>query len=237
RNYESRGLQISLVPLLADVVGDTRQALLLLLGAVAFVTLIACANVANLLLTRATARRQEVAVRLALGARRGRIVRQLVTESLLLAVIGGALALLIALWGVHLLLSVAPENLPRLHEVRVDARVLAFTFAVSLLTGTLFGVAPALAASNPDLNEALKEGRRGATGGTRGARLRSAFVITEVALALVLLVGAGLLLKSLWQLQGVNPGFNPDGVLTMRMMLPFEVYEKPAQRTAFYRQV
>jgi putative ABC transport system permease protein len=237
RNYESRGYRISLVPLLADLVGETRKGLLVLLGAVAFVTLIACANVANLLLARGAGRRQEIAVRLALGARRGRIVRQLLTESLLLAGLGGALGLLLATWGVDLLLSFAPQDLPRLHEVRLDGRVLAFTFAVALLTGVLFGLAPALATSGADLNETLKEGRRGATGGARRLRLRRAFVITEVALALVLLVGAGLLLKSFWRLQGVDPGFNADGVLTMRLMLPFEIYQKPAQRSAFYRQI
>ncbi|MEK6299736.1 MAG: ABC transporter permease [Acidobacteriota bacterium] len=236
RNYESRGWSIGVVPLLDDYVGEARKGLLVLLGAVAFVMLIACANVANLSLTRATARRQEIALRLALGATRLRVTRQLLTESVLLALAGGAAGLLIAAWGTGLLLRFAPDDLPRIHEVRMDGRVLAFTFAVSLVTGVLFGLVPALAASNPDLNETLKEGGRGGTGSAKRQRMRSAFVIAEITLALVLLVGAGLMLKSFWRLQRVDPGFNPDGVLTMRMMLPFEIYEKPSQRGAFYKQ-
>ena len=235
RNYESRGWSISVVPLLDDYVGNARTGLLVLLGAVAFVMLIACANVANLSLTRATARRQEIAVRLALGANRLRVTRQLLTESVLLAVVGGAAGLLLATWGAGLLLRFAPDDLPRIQEVRLDGRVLAFTFAVSLITGILFGLIPALAASNPDLNETLKEGGRSGTGGAKRQRMRSVFVIAEITLALVLMVGAGLMLKSFWRLQQVDPGFNPDGVLTMRMMLPFEIYQKPPQRAAFYK--
>jgi putative ABC transport system permease protein len=237
RNYESRGWKIALVPLLDDYVGEARAGLLVLLCAVAFVMLIACANVANLSLARAAARRQEVAVRLALGATRRRVVRQLLTESVFLAVVGGAAGLLLAVWGIDLLLSFAPENLPRIEEVRVDGRVLAFTFGVSLVTGILFGLIPALAASNPDLNETLKDGGRTGTGSIRRARARNAFVIAEIALALVLLVGAGLVLKSFLRLQSVDPGFNPDGVLTMRLMLPFEIYQTPDARSAFYQQV
>jgi len=236
RNYQSRGWKISVVPLLDDYVSDARNGLVILLGAVAFVMLIACANVANLSLTRATARRQEIAVRLALGASRRRVMRQLLTESVLLATMGGAGGLLLAAWGADLLLRLAPEDLPRIHEAHVDGRVLAFTFAVALVTGILFGLVPALAASNPDLNETLKDGGRGGTGSAKRQRVRNIFVIAEVTLALVLLIGAGLMLKSFWRLQGVDPGFNPDGVLTMRMMLPFETYQKPAQRSAFYRQ-
>ena len=142
--------------------------------------------------------------------------------------------MLLAGWGAGLLLRFAPDDLPRIHEVRVDGRVLAFTFAVSLVTGILFGLVPALAASNPDLNETLKEGGRGGTGAAKRKRLRNAFVIAEITLALVLLVGAGLMLKSFWRLQRIDPGFNPDGVLTMRMMLPFEIYQKPPQGGAFY---
>jgi putative ABC transport system permease protein len=236
RNYESRGWKISIVPLLDDYVSDARKGLLILLGAVAFVMLIACANVANLSLTRATARRQEIAVRLALGASRRRVLRQLLTESVLLSIAGGAVGLLLAAWGGDLLLRFAPQDLPRIHETHMDGRVIVFTLAVSLVTGILFGLVPALAASNPDLNETLKDGGRGGTGSAKRQRVRNAFVIAEVTLALVLLIGAGLMLKSFWRLQGVDPGFNPDGVLTMRMMLPFETYEKPAQRGAFYRQ-
>jgi putative ABC transport system permease protein len=236
RNYESRGWSIRVVPLLDDYVADTRTGLLVLLGAVGFVMLIACANVANLSLTRAIARRQEVAVRLALGAGRWRVTRQLLIESVLLALTGGAAGLLLAVWGSGLLLRFAPNELPRIHDVRVDGRVLAFTFAVSLVTGILFGLVPALAASNPDLNETLKEGGRGGTGSAKRQRARSAFVIAEVTLALVLMVGAGLMLKSFRHLQRVDPGFNPDGVLTMRMLLPFEIYQTPAQRASFYKQ-
>jgi putative ABC transport system permease protein len=236
RNYEGRGWQISVVPLLDDYVSDARKGLLILLGAVAFVMLIACANVANLSLTRATARRQEIAVRLALGASRLRLARQLLTESVLLAAVGGTVGLLLAAWGIDLLLRLAPENLPRIHEAHMNGRVLAFTCAVTLITGILFGLIPALAASNPDLNETLKDGGRTGTGSAKRQRVRNAFVIAEVTLALVLLIGAGLMLKSFYRLQGVDPGFNPDGVLTMRMLLPFETYQKPAQRSAFYRQ-
>jgi putative ABC transport system permease protein len=237
RNYESRGWSISIVPLLADYVGDARKGLFVLLGAVAFVMLIACANVANLSLARATARRQEIAVRLALGAGRLRVIRQLLTESVLLSFAGGAAGLIIAGWGVGLLLRFAPSDLPRIHEVRVDGRVLAFTFAVSLITGILFGLVPALAASNPDLNETLKEGGRGGSGSAKRRRMSSAFVVAEITLALVLMIGAGLTLKSFWHLQRVDPGFDPEGVLTMRMLLPFEIYQKPVERAGFYKQI
>jgi putative ABC transport system permease protein len=237
RNYESRGWRIGVVSLLDDYVGEARRGLLVLLGAVAFVMLIACANVANLSLTRGTARRQEIAVRLALGASRARITRQLLIESVMLALGGGIAGLLLSSWGAGLLLRLAPDDLPRIHEVRVDGQVLAFTFGVSLITGILFGLIPALASSNPDLNLTLKEGGRGGTGTAKRQRLRGAFVITEIALALVLLAGSGLILKSFWRLQRIDPGFNPDGVLTMRMLLPFETYEKAAQRGAFYKRV
>src|SRR5215475_11428039 len=210
--------------------------LLLMAGAVGFVLLIACANVANLLLARAATRRQEMAVRLALGAGRGRLARQLLTESVLLALAGGAAGLLLATWGVRLLLRFAPDNLPRLGEVGLDGRALAFTALASLLTGVIFGLAPALQSSRPGLNDALREsGRTGA--GASGRRLRSAFVVAEIALALALLAGAGLTLKSFWRLQAVDPGFNPDGVLTMRMLLTFTTHPQISERAAFFRQV
>jgi putative ABC transport system permease protein len=210
--------------------------LLLLAGAVGFVLLIACANVANLLLARAATRRQEMAVRLALGAGRGRLARQLLTESVLLALAGGAVGLLLATWGARLLLRFAPDNLPRLGEVSLDGRALAFTALASLLTGVIFGMAPALQASRPGVNQALREsGRTGA--GASGQRLRSAFVVAEIALALALLAGAGLTLKSFWRLQAVDPGFNPDGVLTMRLLLPFTTHPQISERAAFFRQV
>ena len=235
RNYASRGWKIGIVPLLEDYVGSTRQGLLILLGAVTFVMLIACANVANLSLTRAIARRQEIAVRMALGAGRWRVTRQLLTESILLALAGGTVGLGLAGVGTDLLLQFAPSDMPRINDVRINGIVLSFTIALSLLTGIVFGLVPALTASNPDLNGTLKEGGR--SDGARSHRMRSILVVSEIALALVLLVGAGLLLKSFWRLQRVDPGFNPEGVLTMRMMLPYETYEKPTQRGAFYSRI
>src|SRR5262247_453252 len=237
QNYgNERRYRMIVTPLLGDYVGELKPALLLIAGAVGFVLLIACANVANLLLARAATRRQEMAVRLALGAGRWRLARQLLTESVLLALAGGAAGLLLATWGARLLLRFAPDNLPRLGEVGLDGRALAFTALASLLTGVIFGLAPALQASRPGLNDALREsGRTGA--GASGQRLRNAFVIAEIALALALLAGAGLTLKSFWRLQTVDPGFNPDGVLTMRMLLPFTTHPQIGERAAFFRQV
>ena len=230
------GRGVRVVSVYEDTVGEIRPALLVLLGAVLFVLLIACANVANLSLTRATARTKEIAVRTALGASRGRIVRGLLTESLLLAFLGGAVGLLFAVWGLDLLLAALPEDFPRLQDVSLDWRVLGFTFAVSILTGVVCGLAPALRASKPDLNDALKESGRGTTGGVRRARLRGALVVTEIALSLVLLVGAGLLIKSFQRLSDVNPGFDADPVLSATMSLP-EVGEGEEQKQAeFFRQ-
>jgi predicted permease len=222
--------------LLEDFVGDLKPALLLLLGAVGFVLLITCANVANLLLARAATRRQEIAVRLALGAGRRRLARQLLTESVLLALGGGGAGLLLAVWGVQLLLRFAPDNLPRLGEVSLDGRVLAFTALASLVTGVIFGLAPALQSARADVNDALRESGRTGAGG-RGQRLRNTFVVAEIALALALLVGAGLTLRSFWRLQAVEPGFNPDGVLTMRLLLPFTTHPRIPERATFFRQV
>jgi putative ABC transport system permease protein len=237
RNYQERRWKISLEPLTEDFVDDVRPALLVLLGAVTFVLLIACVNVANLLLARSAARRQEVAIRVALGAERGRIVRQLLTESIALGVTGGLVGLLFAWWGVRALLRFAPDNLPRIAEAGIDGRVLAFTCIVSLATGIIFGLAPALFASRLDLNEILNEGGRSGSAGVNRRRMRSALIVTEMALALALAIGAGLTLKSFWRLQEVDPGFNPDGVLTMRLLLPAVIYPQPAQRVAFYQQV
>ncbi|MFL6213550.1 MAG: ABC transporter permease [Blastocatellia bacterium] len=225
------------VPLHERFVGDVRPVLIVLLGAVGFLLLIACANVANLLLARAAARQKEMAIRTALGARRWRIIRQLLTESVLLAVIGGALGLLLAVWGIEALIALSPGNIPRISEIHVDARVLAFTFGVSLITGVLFGLFPALQAANPNLNETLKEGGRGTTEGSRSGRARRVLVVAEVALALVPLIGAGLMVKSFLRLQDVNPGFNPEHVLAIEIYLPGTTYKEGPQATAFFREL
>jgi putative ABC transport system permease protein len=232
----NRGWGVILLPLLERFVGDMRPTLYLLLAAVGFLLLIACANVANLLLTRATARQREVAIRSALGARRGRIVRQLLTESALLSGLGGAVGLLMAKWGMDALISMSPASLPRLGEVAFDWRVLGGAFGVALVTSLLFGLLPALQAATPLLNEALKEGGRGADA-ARGKRLRGAIVVAEVALALLLSVGAGLMLRSFALLQNVNPGFNPEKVLTASLALPRAKYEEGPRVVAFYRRL
>ena len=219
------------------MVGRSAPALLALLGAVAFVLLIACANVANLLLSRAAARSREIAIRTALGAGRARIIRQLLTESLLLALIGGGIGLLIAFWGLDLLLAISPSDLPRLDQITIDRRVLGFTLGVSLLTGLIFGLVPALQASRPDLTESLKEGGRGSSGGLQGKRIRSGLVVFEVATALVLLICAGLMIKSFLNLQDVKLGFNPDRLLTVRLQLSGTKYREDVSATNFYKQL
>ncbi|HEX8283358.1 MAG TPA: ABC transporter permease [Pyrinomonadaceae bacterium] len=233
-NYP-RGFGASVRPLAEEVVGPSvRTSLFVMLGAVGLVLLIACANVANLLLARASSRRKEVAVRTALGAGRARIMRQLLTESVLLSLAGGGAGLMLALWGVDLLVALAPEGTPRVAEVGLDARVILFTFGVSLLTGVVFGLAPALHASKVDLNESLKEGGRGGGEGAGRGRLRGLLVVGEFALALVLLAGAGLLVKSFTRVLDERPGFDARGVLTMRLVLPESKYKSYDAHRAFY---
>lgn len=225
------------VSLHTHLVGDTGKVLWLLLGAVCFVLLIACANVANLLLVRATSRQKEMAIRAALGASRTRVIRQLLTESSMLALLGGGLGLLLALWGVDLMTKVLPKDFPRLENIQLDYVVLGFTLAVSLLTGVVFGLAPALQVSSSDIHESLKESSRGASGGGRRNRLRNLLVISEVALCFVLLIGAGLLFRSFLELQSVNKGFTSEQVLTMRLNPSGERFKTDPQYVSFYRQV
>lgn len=213
-----KGITAKLTPLKDQMVGHVRSFLLVLLAAVGFVLLIACVNVANLLLARSTGRTREFAVRAALGASQGRVVRQLLTESAALALAGGTLGLLVAAWGTRAAVRILPAALPRAEQVGLDAHVLIFTAAVSLLAGVLFGLTPALKTSRPDLHEALKQGGRGA-GGARH-RTQRVFVVAEMALALVLLIGAGLTIRSLAKLWSVNPGFDPHNVLTFGLSLP-----------------
>jgi putative ABC transport system permease protein len=225
-------VRVSIKPIYTDMVGDVRPSLLVLLGAVGFVLLIACANVANLLLARAATRQKEIAIRTALGASRSRIVSQLLTESVTLSVVGGALGLLLALWGADLLLAIIPNNIPWVTEIALDRNVFGFTLAASVITGIVFGLAPALQASRPDLNAALKEGGRGSTSGRQ--RARSLLVVSEVALALVLLIGAGLMLKTFSGLQRIEAGFNPRKLLTMMLSpSPTKYSEGPKARELF----
>ncbi len=237
-NYpQNESFGASLYPLKEQVVGGMKPLLLILLGAVALVLLIACANLATMLLARATAREREMAIRVAVGASRGRLLRQSLTESIVLAVLGGAAGVLLAIWGVDLVKSIGAQTIPRLSEVSVDTTVLLVTLAVAVGTGLLFGLVPGLASGKPDLTESLKEGGRGSTSGRRHNRLRNALVIAEVALALVLLTGAGLLLKSFVRLQNVPPGFNPKNVLTAEISLPALRYPNKESQINFFNEL
>ncbi len=234
------GTGIRVVSLHQQIIGNVKPILLVLLCTVCFVLLIACANVANLLLARSAARQKEIAIRTALGASHWRLLRQLLTESTVLALLGGALGTLLALWGVDLLVSRLPEAqlgaMPYLRGLSLNTTVLIFTVAISLLTGTVFGLAPALQSSKLNLQETLKEGGRTSNAGSH-QRLRNLFVVSEIALALLLLVGAGLMMKSLMRLLEVSPGFNPDNVLTMRVPLPMTKYPEDANLIAFHREL
>ena len=230
----------SAIPLAERVIGDVKPALFVLLGAVGFVLLIACVNVANLMLTRATGRGREIAIRTALGSSRGRMIRQLLTESVLLALAGGGLGLLIAIWGTSALSDLSTLYLPRARDIRVDGVVLAFTAAASVLTGVIFGLMPAVQGSRSDLQSVLKDAGRGTSAGGSRARMRAALVVVEVAVALVLVAGAGLLLRSFQRLVSVEPGFDPARVLALQVWLPWPNdpekgrFFTPAQRLDFY---
>lgn len=230
------GTGVVLVPLRTQMIGDYQKALVVLLVAVGFILLIACANVANLMMARTAARDREIAIRRAMGAGQFRLVRQMLTESVLLSVLGGLTGLLLATWGVQLLLGLTPKSIPRLEGVSVDRWALLFTLGVSLGTGVLFGLAPAWHARNLSLNESLREGGRGIAGLARVKRLRSLLVVSEIALAVVLLIGAGLMLKSFRRLTDVDPGFNQDKLLTMAVGLQFVRYQDPAKQVAFFDQ-
>jgi putative ABC transport system permease protein len=230
----NNGWSVIVQPLHETITGDVRPALLVLLGAVSVLLLIACANVANLLLARATARQREIAIRSALGASRKRIVVQLLTENVVLSLVGGIVGLLFAYWGLSALLALAPANIPRLHTVSIDQTVLLFALAVSLGTGLLFGLAPALTVSQTQLNDSLKEGGRSGAEGGAARRLRGGLAVTEIALSFVLLAGAGLLIRSFFQLQNVDPGFNAEQTLTVKLALPSSKYSEDQQVVNFY---
>jgi len=216
---------------------DIEPALLLLFGAVGFVLLIACANVANLQLARAAARQKEIAIRLALGASRARLVRQFLTESVLLALLGGVVALLFALWGIDALVAALPEGVPRAEQIGLDRSVLGFTLLISFVTGILLGLAPAWQGTKPDLTEGLKEGGKFLMGGARRNRVRSLLVIGEVALSLLLLIGAGLMMKSFYRLREVKPGVDPHNVLTIQINLPQTKYAEDYKQANFFQEV
>ena len=231
------GLESVVIPLHEQIVGDVREALLILLGAVVLVLLIACANIANLLLSKATARQKEIAIRTAVGANRLRLLGQLLTESTLLGLLGGVFGFLVAYAGSKTLVSFGSFSIPQLTDFSFDMKVPLFALVVSLLTSLIFGLAPAIDASNPNLNEALKEGGRSSSGGATRARLRNALVITEVALAVVLVTASGLMLRSFVRLQGTSSGLNPHNLITLELELPDVRYHAAQQQTLFQQQL
>lgn len=234
---DNKGWGAIAVPMRQDLVGDVRPALLILLGAVAFVLLIACANVANLAMSKALSQRKEVAVRAALGASRRRLLQQALTESLLLALAGGALGLLFAHYGVVLIVDFLAGRLPRSNEIALDSWVLTFTLAISLLSGFAAGLLPALRMAKADLNAALKQGLGRTASNSGGNRTRNVLVVSEVALSLMLLVSAGLMIRSLWTLRHINPGFDPNNVVTMEVSVPTGKFTEPTQQIAFFNRV
>ncbi|HEX8128492.1 MAG TPA: ABC transporter permease [Pyrinomonadaceae bacterium] len=234
---KSAGFGATVIELREQIVGDLRLVLLVLLGTVAFVLLIACSNVANLLLAWFLQRQKEFAVRTSLGASRAHLIRQMLTESIMLAIVGGVVGLVLASWGTSALLALNADKIPHVGEIGINRWVLGFTFLVSCLTGVLIGMAPALQASNTDINAVLKEEARGSSGGVRVRRFRNLLIVSEIALTLVLLIGAGLLIKSYWLLHQVKLGFNPENVLTMQMALPEYKYPTDAQRADLLNRV
>ena len=234
---EIKDWRIRLVPLRDEIVGGAQTMLWILFGAAGFVLLIACVNIANLLLASSTARQKEIAVRTALGAARIRLLRQMLTESLLIAVLGGGAGLVVATLGIKALLALGPKGIPRMHMISLDWRTFAFTLTAAVLTGALFGLAPALQVSKVNLNESLKEGGRGSSGGARHNRLRGLLVVAEVSLAFVLLIGAGLLMRTFYYLQRVDPGFKSDNVLTATIELPGARYSTWRKASEFYNEL
>src|SRR3989441_5888567 len=233
----NRGQGAYVVSITDEITGRLRPTLLMVFGAVIFVLLVACANVANLLLARSTVRFKEITIRSAVGAARSQLIRQLLTESLVLALLCGALGLILAIWGTGMVESAGSKINPMFQDIRVDLRCLVFTFAVSIITGLLFGLAPALQISRPNLAESLKESGRGSGPSASRNRLRSILVVSEIALTLVLLVCAGLLIRSVMRLKNVDTGFNPQNILAMNIGLPRVKYPKPENWISFNQQV
>jgi predicted permease len=233
----NKGWDVYIVPMPEELLGNISKTLLILFASVVLVLLIACVNVANLMLARASDRTKEISLRLALGATRRRLIRQLLTESILLSVLGGVLGLLLAEFGTRALVSHSSASIPRIKEVGIDGVVLAVTLLISILTGVIFGLVPALQTTKPDLSEALKEGARSSTGGVASWRFRGALVVSEVSLALVLLIGAALIAKSFLQLQGTDQGYISNNVMTAEISLPYSRYPEPLKRVAFYRDL